>query len=306
VGECYFYKMYSLLVRSAFQLRECCSSSVGRYDVEISEGCLSTNLKREVFSRDIRKISSMEYIVKIEGVAYFQICEGRRIVVEPIGQRQDKMIRLYLLGPIFNLLLNQNGGLLIHASCLGYFNGCFVLAAPSGTGKSTLAATFLNCEEYVLLADDVCLVSYSNAGEPIIQPAYPRLKLLPDTIGRIEFAREVFERISSENSKYNVLVHSRFQNKALPLKNIFILEEIACDSIDIKVLTGKAKISALLNNLYWIGDQLNIVKRDMTFTQVSQLVAYCDVSIVRFSKKNHVPSQVVERIIDFLNNCTEQ
>jgi len=180
-----FYKLYGLLVKSVYSFPESLPSEKGRYDVEILSGHIPEELKNQVGSSGILHSAKNTSVVRIEDVAYYYVEEGKRITVDEIGENPndiEAVIRLDLLGIVFNLLLSQRSSLLIHGCCLGLGGKCFIVAGETGAGKSTLAATFLKNPDFSLLAEDTCLISFSPQNFPVVQPTLPRIKLLPDAL----------------------------------------------------------------------------------------------------------------------------
>lgn len=76
--------------------------------------------------------------------------------------------------------LMRQGNVVLHASCLVTPGGrCYALAGESGRGKSTLAAEMAQ-RGHRFLSDD-CTVIDLSSGAPIAAPAYPGIRLHPDS-----------------------------------------------------------------------------------------------------------------------------
>ena len=81
----------------------------------------------------------------------------------------------------FAALLLQRGLLPLHGCAIEVDGGAAVFVGRSGCGKSTLAGA-LRQRGYRVLADDICVISFSAAGEPMVLAAFPQLKLWADAL----------------------------------------------------------------------------------------------------------------------------
>ena len=97
----------------------------------------------------------------------------------------DNDVRLFLLGSVMGALLHQRGWLPLHGSAIRLPDGtAAIFMGPSGVGKSTLAAAFRR-RGYAVAADDVSLIFTGADGSPLLQPAYPELKLWAEAAAKI-------------------------------------------------------------------------------------------------------------------------
>jgi hypothetical protein len=89
-------------------------------------------------------------------------------------------VESYLVGPVLTLAAQIRGELVFHAGAFALGEAAVAFTAPSGHGKSTLAASLAR-EGYPLLSDDVLPVRERD-GVPIAIPYLPKLKLWDDSI----------------------------------------------------------------------------------------------------------------------------
>jgi hypothetical protein len=130
----------------------------------------------------------------------------------------------YLLGPVLAYLLRLRGNTCLHASAVAIGNRAIALAGPSGAGKSSLAAAFARMG-YPVLSDDVVVLSESRQGFGV-QPAYPRVRLWPESVDGLFGSPEALPRITpSWNKRFMDLTGPgyRFQSTPLPLAAIYLL-----------------------------------------------------------------------------------
>jgi len=112
-----------------------------------------------------------KFLMKVDGVACFLVENGNSITIDRAEGGSDDEIRLFLLGSAFGALIHQRGILPLHGSAIVVNNQALIFSGISGAGKSTLAAGFMK-RGYMLLTDDVCVITLDNEGKPIAHPGY--------------------------------------------------------------------------------------------------------------------------------------
>jgi hypothetical protein len=156
-------------------------------------------------------------------VATFLVRDGCEIVVEPVPGVADDVLRAYLLGSAFGLLLQQRGRLVLHASAVAFDAGVVAFLAASGRGKSTLAAA-LRGQGHPLVADDVIAVQMDGPA-PIVYPGIPQLKLWPDAVAALGDAPERLPRLHPGLEKRVRRVTDGFRHAPWPLRRIYVLAD---------------------------------------------------------------------------------
>lgn len=124
------------------------------------------------------------YLLRFPELADFSVdTNGREIVCVPGPETPPDTLRHLLLDQVLPLVLNLKGREALHATAVLTPLGVCAFTGPTGTGKSTLAASFLFAG-YPFLSDD-CLVLEENCGQILATPAYPGLRLWADTLGAL-------------------------------------------------------------------------------------------------------------------------
>lgn len=174
-------------------------------------------------------IESLEAYLFWEDMGAICIAGGEEIIIDPLPGVDQKVIRLYLLGTAFGILLHQRRMLPLHASGVGMDGKGVAFLGESGCGKSTLTAA-LYARGHVLIADDILAIP--AAGEiPEIYPAFPRLKLWQDTASALGYSTESSLRLHPDYEKFNIPVQQNFSQKSLPLCRAYVLSEAEEPSI---------------------------------------------------------------------------
>jgi hypothetical protein len=121
------------------------------------------------------------YLLRFPELADFSVdADGREIVCFPGLELPPHTMRHLLLDQVLPLVLTICGRKAMHATAALTPVGVCAFAGPSGTGKSTLAASLL-LAGYPVLSDD-CLVLEEQDGQVLATPAYPGLRLREDTL----------------------------------------------------------------------------------------------------------------------------
>jgi hypothetical protein len=173
------------------------------------------------------------YLIRFRALADFFVDDaGREIIgtAEP-GTATDTLRHL-LLDHVFPLVLNLRGEDALHATAVVTPHGVCAFTGETGTGKSTLAASFAQAG-YPVVSDD-CLVIAERDGRLLAVPAYPGVRLWEDTCA--VFAPEADARscVAQYSDKQRVVWHEHavtFPTHALPLQRIYLLTRATDESV---------------------------------------------------------------------------
>jgi hypothetical protein len=130
----------------------------------------------------------------------------------------------YLLGPALGFVLRLRGINCLHASAVAINGKAVVFVGPAGAGKSTTAAAFAR-HGYPILTDDIAPLVIKD-GVFAIEPAYPRIRLWPDSVAALFGTPDALPRITPTWDKRYLDLDGgqhRFQGEALPLGAVYIL-----------------------------------------------------------------------------------
>lgn len=180
-------------------------------------------------------------------VGRYMIHSGREIVLTPDVEAEEEALRLFLLGSAWGALGYQRGWFPLHASVVQIGDGAVAFCAPSGHGKSSLAAWLLQ-QGYRLVSDDLCRLDISSEQPPQVWPSAPRLKLWQDALHALAWQDQPLCRDQLRMDKFHLLDptrprQSRTQAQTLPLRALYVL---GWGELTIQPLNGLRAVRAVL------------------------------------------------------------
>jgi len=198
----------------------------------------------------VREHSGKYSVIRIDGIADFEVIRGRQIQVWPAARAMHKDIEIFLFGPVWATLCHQRGILPLHASAIVNGGGITAFVGHSGVGKSTIAAQ-LNSVDYELVTDDILPVSFNRSSLPGAWPYLRRLKLRSDSI--IELALTPTEPVGEtlDKEKFFVRPKSAGDDKWSRIERLYVLEVNQTSSrVSIDRISGAEAVRALVEQTY--------------------------------------------------------
>jgi hypothetical protein len=200
-------------------------------------------------------------VLTVVKVGRYLIREGRQIVIDPAPGASERNVRLFLLGSAIGALLHQRGLLPLHANAIDIGGRAVAFSGHSGAGKSTIAAWFHD-RGHTILADDVCVIGFDEAGRALAFPGIPRLRLWREALEASGRDAEAYPRSFDDTEKYDVPTANEGAVEPIPLAAIYLLrkaEEGGMEA-DIERLTGIDAVETLVSNTYR-GGYLSMIGR---------------------------------------------
>lgn len=159
-----------------------------------------------------------------DGTAVALAADGSRVWAATPAGRTLEDTGSYLLGPILGVVLRLRGIPCLHASAVAVGDRAIALVGASGAGKSSTAAAFARLGQPVLSDDVVALRAEGDSFR--VQPAYPRIRLWPETVAGLFGSADALPRITPGWDKRYLDLNGpggRFQGTSLPLAAIYWL-----------------------------------------------------------------------------------
>ncbi len=245
----HFYSVYGLCIKSEIPLPELVLSDRSGSDVAIQLGKLDYIPPKPIRKTDYcYHITLTETFFHWEQVGNFLVRNGKEITVDPNPMVENQMVRLPLLGIVFGALLQQRNNLALHASAVNMNGSSVAFLGDKKAGKSAMAAAFIG-QGHHILADDLLAIQYDGKGNPIAFPAFPQLKLWPDTLSFLGDDLEKWNRLHSLVDKRVRLIDDCFQITPVLLKRIYVLKEGAV--LEIQSIPRREAFIELLRHLYF-------------------------------------------------------
>ncbi len=165
------------------------------------------------------------YLLHFPNLASFVFDTSRRSIrCVPQEQTPPHTLHHLLLDQVLPLVLNHKGKEVLHGAAVITPYGACAFVGPTGTGKSTLAASFLSAG-YSVLSDD-CVVLDSRNGNIVAIPAYPGLRLWNDALAALFGTTGSCAPVAHYTPKQRftaALSATPFCSSAVPLAGIYVL-----------------------------------------------------------------------------------
>ena len=272
----YYYQVFGLTIESPLVFPELLAAE-GPADVSIRYGAVPDSLESVQQQGVDYQVNSGAFLLKIDTIAKYIVIAGEQIIIERVPGAQDNEVRLFLLGSAFAALLQQRGLLPLHGCAVEVNGGAAVFVGPSGCGKSTLAGA-LRQRGYRVMADDVCVVSFSPAGAPLALSAYPQLKLWSDALKILGKNPKDFLRVETGFEKYGLPLGEGFFNNSSPLKRVYELVVSNSQDLELTTLQGMDKLAVLIDHTYRLEFLAGTLEKKRHFEQCGQVARHCQVS----------------------------
>jgi hypothetical protein len=241
------YRAFGLAVRSEIELPELDAGEDGKEDLTIRLVRRNSDEEAGVRSR----ITAAEVYTFPPHIGRCWIREGREIELEPIADVDDGVIRLFLLGTAFGVILHQRGFLVLHSSSVMIGGRAVAFVGASGLGKSTLAAAF-DAAGYPVVADDIGALRLGG-GEVEIMKGFRQIRLWPDSAAANGYDPARLPLLHSGGEKRWLRpTHDDLPDR-LPVAAIFVLDRTTIESrthCDIAVPGAQERILELVRHTF--------------------------------------------------------
>ncbi|MBI4789683.1 MAG: hypothetical protein HY782_21850 [Chloroflexi bacterium] len=273
------YRAYGLIFESQFECPELVAVSDGQPDVFVAEGHVPEQLENPTRAGFKFQARADQLLIKTNYIANILISQGNRITIQPKAGAHPDNVRALFLGWGIAALLHQRNTLPLHGSVVNVGDECVAFCAPSGTGKSSLAALFVN-RGYALLDDNIVAIVPSDSGHGVY-PGCPVIKLPDDVVRRPDYAFVTPGRYQSALRKFPMSVCQELPARPQPLKKIYILTRGRRPDFALKPLNGGAKFRSLMKNVFCSQFLHGMGKLSDQFRNIESLAANTPMAEVR-------------------------
>jgi hypothetical protein len=268
----YTYQAYGLTIGSDLPLPELIAVPTARADITIRLGRIMREAGAAQGTERCLWATADEACLFWADAGTVLVRGGAELIVEPMAQVDERVLRIYLLGPALGVLLHQRGLLVLHASAVVLGQSAVAFVGESGWGKSTTAAA-LHTRGHHIVADDAAALHVRTAACPLVFPAIPRLKLDAAPASALGYPAATLSRFDADDERLAYQVSERFSQAPLALSRIYVLAE--GPEIAVEACRPQEALIELVRHSYAlrvIGDQGASAAHFRLCTQVAQSV----------------------------------
>ena len=217
-------------------------------DVVIREGMTPDQLEQRLSPTSEAFGEEGKLLFSVPTIGRFLIEDGRRITYQKDPDlTESESIRLFLLGSCMGALLQQRGVIVLHGNAVSMDGKtCSIFVGDSGAGKSTMAAWHYR-KGSLILADDVVAVVFNEAGDPMVIPSFPQIKLWQASADLLGISTDRLKRVRPQDEKYSLPIMAQFCRSTLPILEVV---EILKEPGQVKSYTGVEKLGLLQLHSY--------------------------------------------------------
>jgi len=247
------------------------------------------------------------YLLRFSTLADFSLtADGQEIVCLPTPGTPQETLHHLLLDQVLPLALSICGREALHAAAILTPRGVCAFLGPSGTGKSTLASSFL-LAGYPLVSDD-CLVVEEVQGKMLATAAYPGVRLWEDALSTLFLTQTNAPPVAHYTTKRRRWVErNRCATGRFPLVRLYWITR-SDDNADgqppvpIEMLSAQAGFRELLTGLFRLDiTDPQMLKRQFCFLE--RLVSLVPVRRLLVSNSFSALPTVREAILNDLGVC---
>ncbi len=234
-----YYQAFGLTIRSAIAFPELLPHpEIPKTDLVIVDETFPAEAPTNLFP---------SYRFDVPSIGCFRIARGNRVSFTVGKNTEAELLRLFLLGSSLGCVLQQRGLIVLHGNAISLDGEtCQIFVGHQGAGKSTLAAWhFLHGAK--ILADDVCAITFDDAGRAVVLPSFPQIKLWQISADLLGISTKGLRRIRPNSDKFALPIGKQFCRSSLPITEVV---EISPKANSVMLLKGASKIERLVEHSY--------------------------------------------------------
>ncbi len=244
---CYRYRIYGLNLESELVCPGFASVPEAKPDVFVSLGSVPDSLEY-VKASGFKFQANSEYVLTKGSRAKMLVSKGNHTTIQPREGTHNDVIRSLFMAWGLGALLHQRNIFPLHGSVISLGNECVAFCAPSGTGKSSLAALFVK-RGYTLLDDNIAALGLID-GTYSVYPGVPAIKLPRDLLEKSGDSFASLGVFQPFLDKSVVVVRRNFPEHPQPLKKVYVLTRSGQPGFALSPLNGTARLDALIKNTF--------------------------------------------------------
>lgn len=190
-------------------------------------------------------------LLRFPAMADFEVMPTQRCIIchASADFPQDTIIHL-LLDQVLPRVVAYDGGLVLHASAVGFDQKALAFLGPTGFGKSTLAASLCKLGHALICDDGLYLKLHDQ--QVMAYPSYPGLRLWQDSAEMIAEQAVISGPVAHYTPKRRVSIGTRslpFSDDPVALSRVYVLApaETAQEDITLSPLSKRDAVLAMLS-----------------------------------------------------------
>jgi hypothetical protein len=247
------------------------------------------------------------HLVYFDGMQFWMDRHGTKLWASWPSESSAEEAATYILGPVLGLLLRFRGITCLHASAVAIGSSAISFVGAEGAGKSTTAAAFARAGFAAVSDDVVALVE--RDGDFFVSPSYPHLCLWPESVEMLYGSKDALPPFVSNWEKRRLSVANggaRFEDGALPLRAIYLLDEIRGEPGPyVEAVTGQTGLLSLVANSF-ATNMLDSELRASEFRTLSSLVGKVPLRRLFTSKGHLAPADLCQAVLHDLASLSLQ
>ena len=324
----FVYSVFGVTIRSTAPVPGLIplQASIGNPDIELSLGCSASPLATAHSNHSESVVYTSAYtapsgtpalrifqeqehglfhLVYFDGMQFWMDRHGTKLWAAWPSESSAEEAATYILGPVLGLLLRFRGITCLHASAVAINGSVIAFVGSEGAGKSTTAAAFARAGFAAVSDDVVALVE--RDGDFFVSPSYPHLCLWPESVEMLYGTADALPPFVSNWEKRRLSVANggaRFEDGALPLRAIYILDEIRGEPGPyVEAVTGQTGLLSLVANSF-ATNMLDSELRASEFRTLSSLVGKVPLRRLFTSKGHLAPADLCQAVLHDLASLT--
>lgn len=244
---CYYYRIYGLTLDSELVCPGFVTVPEAKPDVFVSMGSVSDKLEN-VKASGFKFQANPDHVLTKGVRARMLVSKGNRVTIQPKEGTHEYVVRSLFMAWGLGALLHQRNIFPLHGSVISLGNECVAFCAPSGTGKSSLAALFAK-RGYTLLDDNIAAIALVD-GVYMVYPGAPIIKFPHDVLEKSGDSFASLGAFQPFMDKYAVVVRQDFPVNPQPLKKVYVLTRSGQPGFALTLLNGAARFDSLMKNTF--------------------------------------------------------
>ena len=297
--EYYHYDIYGLHIISELYIPEypsfeLSSKKSNQHDVIIHFGEFSDipwhlgnqkgNSFQELNGIKILSLGMMESFIVFDEIGTYYVRHGKEIVIN-FANKDNPLVKFFLLGQVMARLLHQRQFMLLHASAINTKDGVIAFMGNSGQGKSSMAAV-LHSRGHQLVTEDLMVIQLRDK-EAYVIPTFPQLKIKEDILDLLGYNKDELTSLMPYTPKW-ILKKLNFCSISRPLLKVFLLANSSECHVE-NIVAHEGLFQLMANSWYVrLGHDIEPDKQFMLYTTLKQSIEvhqlYYPRSLEKFEK----------------------